>query len=380
MNRRVFAAGFAAVVMTFSVGTAQSAAGTTELAPLAMAGADGVPGEYIVQLADGARPGVLAGSLDVATKHVYQATIKGFSAKLTDAQLAEVRAMDGVVAVSQNATVQVDQVSSWGLDRIDQANLPLDNQYNHTNSGAGVHAYIIDTGVDPAHPDFGGRASVAFDSLGGNGIDCHGHGTHVSGTVGGTTYGVAPEASLYGVRVLNCAGSGTWDSVIAGMDWVAANGQRPAVANMSLGGGFNASVNAAATALANSGVFTSIAAGNSSVDACNYSPAGADGVLTVAASDINDVSAWFTNHGSCVEVYGPGVAIKSAWLNGGTNTISGTSMAAPHVAGVGALYKGTNGDVDTATLNAWIQDNSSKGVISGAPAGTPPDVVQTAGL
>jgi len=234
-----------------------------------------------------------------------------------------------------------------------------------------VHAYIIDTGIYASHTQFGGRANNVYDALGGNGTDCNGHGTHVAGTVGSATYGVAKAVRLHGVRVLSCSGSGTWSQVISGMNWVASNAIRPAVANMSLGGSFNSSVNSAATALSNAGVFTAIAAGNSNLNACNYSPASASNVTTVAASDRTDLRASFSNFGSCVEVYAPGVSVTSTWLNGGTNTISGTSMASPHVAGVGALYKATYGDASWSTINSWIINNSTANVIRSNPAGTP---------
>jgi subtilisin family serine protease len=234
-----------------------------------------------------------------------------------------------------------------------------------------VRAYIIDTGLQANHPDFGGRAANVYDAFGGNGADCNGHGTRVGGTVGGSTYGVAKGVALRGVRVLDCAGSGSFSGIIAGVDWVRKNRFSPAVANMSLGGGYSSSVNTAVSNLANSGVFVAVAAGNSNANACYYSPASAGAAYTVAASDKTDTRASFSNYGSCVDGYAPGVGIKSAWLSSGTNAISGTSMASPHVAGVAALYKATCGDAASSTIASWINTNATTGVIKSNPTGTP---------
>src|SRR5205823_3737496 len=209
--------------------------------------------------------------------------------------------------------------------------LPLSGTYTYTSSGAGVHAYIIDTGIWTLHPEFGGRADNVFDAYHAMGEDCNGHGTHVAGTIGAATYGVAKSVSLHGVRVLSCAGLGLTSDVIAGVDWVTANHVSPAVANMSLGGGKSSALDQAVTNLYNSGVFLAVAAGNDDVDACTESPSGAPSVFTVAASEKTDAKASYSNWGTCVEVYAPGSSIKSTFLAGTTMTLSGTSMATPHV-------------------------------------------------
>ena len=239
---------------------------------------------------------------------------------------------------------------------------------------------MLDTGITPTHPEFGGRAAVAYDALGGNGIDCHGHGTHVAGTIGATTWGVAKAVRLRGVRVLGCTGSGSTSGIIRALDWVRVNATRPAVANMSLGGGFSSALNTATTNLANSGVFIAVAAGNENQNACNVSPASAAAAYTTAASDRTDLRASFSNYGSCVDGYAPGVAVVSTWLSNGTRSASGTSMASPHVAGVGALYKSANGEASSATVSSWINTNATANVIRSNRTGTPNRLLYTAGL
>jgi len=210
-----------------------------------------------------------------------------------------------------------------------------------------------------------------YDAFGGNGQDCHGHGTHVAGTVGGSTWGVAKGSLPRAVRVLNCSGSGSTSGIIAGINWVRTNHIKPAAANLSLGGGFSSSLNTAVNNLAAAGVFVAVAAGNSNANACSFSPASATGVFSTASSTRTDAKSSFSNHGSCVEAYAPGSSIRSAWLNGGANTISGTSMASPHVAGVAALYKSANGDASQSTITNFIINNATNGVITGNPSGTP---------
>ncbi|MFL6138000.1 MAG: S8 family serine peptidase [Frankiaceae bacterium] len=359
--------------MTFATVAPASAAPTRTVAVTAAHG-QAIAGHYIVTVS-GTSARSVAAAAHVTPRYVYDKALNGFAGALTGGQLTALQHNPNVTRIEQDAVVHIDTTQSpvtWGLDRIDQRNRPLSNSYTYTNSGQGVTAYIIDTGIYVSHSDFGGRAAVSYDAIGGNGIDCNGHGTHVAGTVGGTTYGVAKSVQLRAVRVLDCSGSGSNSGVIAGMNWVASNHATKSVANMSLGGGFSSSVNSAATNLVNSGVFLAVAAGNSNADACNYSPSSAPGTLTVAASDINDARASFSNYGGCVDVYGPGVNITSDWLNNGTNTISGTSMATPHATGVGALYKSSvSGNPASSTVVSWIINNATTNVISGNPSGTP---------
>jgi subtilisin family serine protease len=367
-----------------SVAAAEGADGD---APLVAAKGKAITGQYIVVLKEGKNGNSVAASASASPKHVYDAALNGFAANLSDKQVEKLRKNNDVAFIEQDAEVSIDTTENmdvngdpWGIDRIDQRTLPLSNSYTFNKTGAGVEAFIIDTGIQTSHPEFEGRASFGFDALGGNGEDCNGHGTHVAGTVGGKTYGVAKGVRLRSVRVLDCNGSGSYAGVIAGMNWVSQNSPGPAVANMSLGGGFSSAVNTAANNLANSDVFLAVAAGNSNANACNSSPSSAAAAFTVAASDRTDTRASFSNYGNCVDGYAPGVAIKSAWLNGGTNTISGTSMATPHVTGVGALYKSALGEVSSSTLSNLIISNASSGVIKNNRASTPNRLLFTAGL
>ncbi len=347
------------------------------------AGVPAAAGRYVVVFREEvADPAALARALVAAQRgqlvHVYTSALKGFAARLPDGAAAALVRAAGVAFVEADQVMRTDVTQDmdangdpWGLDRIDQQSLPLSFTYSYTATGAGVHAYIIDTGIWTLHPEFGGRADNVYDAVGLTGEDCNGHGTHVAGTVGSATYGVAKDVSLHGVRVLTCAGLGLTSDVIAGVDWVTANHVSPAVANMSLGGGSSAALDQAVTNLANSGVFIAVAAGNDNADACQASPAEASGAFTVAASVKTDAKASYSNWGTCVEAYAPGSAIKSTWLAGLTMTLSGTSMATPHVTGVAALYKETFGDAPSATVAGWIIGNATSGVITGNPSGTP---------
>jgi subtilisin family serine protease len=347
---------------------------------------DAIPGRYIVVVKQGRDPAAVARWQDAAGRHVFR-TVHGFSARLGTAQVRALRGSARVAyvepdrVVTASATQTMDSSGQpWGVDRIDQRARPLSRTYTYAHTGAGVTAYVIDTGIATGLADFGGRAQNVYDALGGNGADCNGHGTHVAGTIGGKTYGVAKSVQLRGLRVLNCSGSGSTSGIITALDWLRTHAVKPAVANMSLGGGRSTSLNTAANNLANSGVFLAVAAGNENQNACNTSPASAASAYTTAASDSTDLRASFSNYGSCVDGYAPGVSIKSDWYTGGTNTISGTSMATPHVVGVGALYKSAFGDASSSTVASWINSNATAGVIRSNPSGTPNRLLFTAGL
>jgi subtilisin family serine protease len=318
---------------------------------------------------EGADPHSVAAVAGVNPKFVYAAALNGFAGELNAGQLNALQHNPNVSYIEQDQVVSITTTQSgatWGIDRIDQRSRPLSGTYTYTNTASNVTAYIIDTGIQANHPQFGTRAQAVY-----GGSDCHGHGTHVAGTIGSTTYGVAKNVRLRGVRVLGCTGSGATSTIIAGIDWVRLNAVKPAVANMSLGGGLSSSLNTAATNLINSGVFLAVAAGNENQNACNVSPASASGTVTVAASTSSDARATYSNYGSCVDLYAPGSSITSTWINSGTRTISGTSMASPHVAGVAALYKGTFGDASASTIASWLINNSTANVITGNVTGTP---------
>lgn len=336
-----------------------------------------IASRYIVVLnkdaaarADAEATAAVAGTGGKVT-HVYD-SIGGYSATLTATQLAKVRQDPDVAFVQQDSTVSVAATQTnptWGLDRIDQRNLPLSSSYTYTRTGSGVRAYIIDTGIYAANTQFGGRVAAGATAINdGNGTnDCNGHGTHVAGTVGGSTYGVAKSVTLVPVRVLGCDGSGSNSGVIAGMDWVAQNAVKPAVANMSLGGGADSATDAAVARMTSAGVTVVVAAGNSNTDACTSSPARAASAITVAATTSTDARASFSNYGSCVDIFAPGQNITSAWIGSttATNTISGTSMASPHVAGVAALYLQGNPSASPATVASALTSDATTGVVSG---------------
>ena len=307
----------------------------------------------------------------------------GFAARLDTAQVHELAGHPGVLverdqALSLMATTA--STTSWGLDRIDQRALPLNGHYRYANSASTVHAYVIDTGIATGHPDFDGRAHVAYDALGGDGQDCNGHGTHVAGIVGGATFGVAKRVRLEAVRVMDCTGRSSTSNVLAGIEWVRTHAIKPAVANLSLGGSLSTVLDRAVDELADSGVVVVVAAGNSSADACQSSPAAAARVLTVAATDRADTRAPWSNVGSCVDVFAPGVSVTSDWPGGGTRVESGTSMAAPFVTGAAAIYVAKHPSDSVATVNAWLTGHATSGVVKRDPSGTPNRLLYTGSL
>ena len=345
--------------------------------PSFAAGVSGaIPGRFIITLRDGASPAAVAREHGVAPDFVYTTVLNGFAGSMSDAARAGLLRDARVARVEQDGIVTKSATQSnptWGLDRIDQRALPLSKSYTYGSTGAGVHAYIIDTGIRTSHDEFGGRATGGYTSINdGNGTnDCDGHGTHVAGTVGGATYGVAKSVSLVAVRVLDCGGSGSWSGVIAGMDWVTANHVKPAVANMSLGGGASASVDQAAANMIAAGVATAIAAGNGNrggrqQDACGYSPARVASAMTIGATTQSDAKTSWSNYGACVDWFAPGYQITSAGItsNTATATMSGTSMASPHVAGVAALYLQGNPGASSQQVRDALYAATTKGIVT----------------
>lgn len=336
-----------------------------------------VAGRFIVTLRERTNPAAVARENGVRPDFVYTHALTGFAGTISDAARQGLLRDNRVVRVEPDgiATIVGTQTSAtWGIDRVDQTALPLNTTYNYTNTGTGVKAYIIDTGILYLHDEFGRRAVTGYDAVdGGSADDCHGHGTHVAGTVGGTTYGIAKDVALVGIRVLNCSGSGTWSGIIAGIDWVIGDHTTgtPAVANLSLGGGANSSVDDAVRRLIADGVATAVAAGNGNFigiaqDACKSSPARVGDAMTIGATDKTDRKASWSNYGKCVDWFAPGVGITSAWYNSttATNTISGTSMATPHTAGVAALYLQGNPSSTAQQVRDALFAISSKGIVT----------------
>lgn len=313
-------------------------------------------------------------------QYVYENALKGYTASISQGAIGEIFGDARVASVELDAELQAFTTqtnATWGIDRVDQRALPLSSTFTYQNTGAGVKAYIIDTGVLASHSQFGGRVVNGRDTVDGSlpAADCHGHGTHVAGTVGGSTYGVAKGVTLVAVRVLNCSGSGSTSGVIAGIDWVTSDHQagQPAVANMSLGGGASSALDTAVRNSISDGVSYAIAAGNGNilgqaVNACNVSPARVTEAMTISATTNADGKASWANFGNCVDWFAPGVGITSAWYtsNTATNTISGTSMATPHTAGVAALYLQSSPSASPATVRSALFNATTKGVVTSA--------------
>lgn len=382
-------AGLALVVTACS--DANAPTGAARLAPLLTPSGSIttqiVPNQYIVVMrdmgnlraqGDAVAAAQAAGGVVLAR---WDRALNGFAARLTPEALNALRQRSDVQYIEPDGIITKvgvqSPVGSWGQDRVDQRNLPLDNSYTYPNNAAGVHAYILDTGLNASHTEFTGRVGNGADFSGSGGTnDGDGHGTHVTGTIAGTTYGLAKGAIVHPVKVLDNTGSGQWSWYVSGINWIIANKISPAVANASLGGGVNTSADNATDNLAANGVTFAIASGNSSANACNYSPARRGvtaGVISTNASNATDARSWFSNFGTCTDIFAPGESIKSAWIgsNTATNTISGTSMASPHVAGAAALYLGNNASMTPAQVEAAMKADATTNKITSPGTGSP---------
>ena len=352
-----------------------------------------IQGQYIVVLKDevaslanenAARPRVPDVANRMASQHGLQVqrsftrALRGFVVRANDRALERLLMDDRVAYVEEDGYVHASATQSgatWGIDRVDQRNLPLSGTYTYDTTASNVYTYVIDTGVLSSHSQFGGRVSGGYSAISdGRGTnDCNGHGTHVAGTVAGSTYGIAKSARVVPIRVLGCNGSGTNSGVIAGMDWVANNHIKPAVANMSLGGGASSSTDSAVQNMVNAGVTVVVAAGNDSSNACNYSPARAASAITVGSTTSSDARSSFSNYGSCLDIFAPGSSITSAWhtSTSATNTISGTSMASPHVAGVAALFLADNPNATPSQVTSAVLNASTPSKVTNPGSGSP---------
>ncbi len=383
---------FVVVVLAIIAFSVQPAFAARPAAPIVKGQANRtIPNQYIVVYKDGTSDQIVDTALENvkrghgATEHFrYKSAVKGFAVTLNAQALESLRSDPNVEYVEEDQEISIETTQSnpdWGLDRIDQRSLPLSKTYTYTRTGSGVTAYVIDTGIYTAHTDFGGRAVVGVDEIGDgrNGIDCNGHGTHVAGTIGGKTYGVAKSVKLVAVRVLNCSGSGTTSGVVAGVDWVSSHRVLPAVANMSLGGSVSTTLDNAVKNSIAKGVVYAIAAGNSGVSACNSSPARVAEAITVGATDSTDTRPSWSNYGTCLDIFAPGVSIKSDWDTSttATNTISGTSMATPHVAGVAALYLQAYPTASPSAVRNALVANATKSVVKSPGSGSPNNLLFT---
>ncbi len=334
------------------------------------ASASALPGRFVVLLTPRTDPGEVARAHGISPQYLYRDALVGFAGSISDAARAGLLRDARVSRVEPDrpftADGGVESAAPWGLDRIDQRT-SRDGNYTYGATGRGVTVYILDSGIRFSHTDFGGRAVAGYDALGGDGSDCYGHGTHVAGTVGGAAYGVAKGAQLVSVRVLDCRGAGSTSTVLAGLDWIMAHAARPAAMNISLGGGPNAIVDSAVRQVIAAGIPAGVAAGNSATDACFYSPARVAEAMTIAASDSTDAAASFSNFGSCVDWYAPGVGIRSAGMadDQASKVMSGTSMAAPHATGAAALFLELHPDATAQDVASALSSLATSGAISG---------------
>ncbi|WP_116113891.1 S8 family peptidase [Amycolatopsis ruanii] len=390
MRKRAMWSGLAAAAELVVATTAWAGPAQAREGRILGAGTPGsVADSYLVVLKQNAtsRAGDLTSRYGGATTRTFSAALRGFAVNAGETQAKRLAANPDVAYVAQNHVLRITDVQqnppSWGLDRIDQANLPLDSSYRYATPAGDVTGYVVDTGVRVSHETFGGRVTGGKDFIDNDDdpADEHGHGTHVAGTIGGSEYGVAKGVRIVPVRVLDAQGSGTTDQVVAGIDWVAQTASGPSVANLSLGGSADPVLDDAVRGAIARGVTFAIAAGNEGADAGDDSPARVTEAITVAASDQTDRQASFSNYGSVVDLYAPGVNITSSWGTGdtATTTISGTSMATPHVAGAAALYLAGHPDATPAQVADALIASATPGKISGATSGTPNRLLNTAG-